>query len=67
MTLELTKENVQFAIILVLMVIQIYQHFLIKKQRENLISVWTQVNVVLLLIASKIKPEDLKKPDETDN
>ena len=60
MTIVLSRENVLFLIILLLLVIQIHQYLTIAKLRRETESMWTQFANFILAVSTKMTEIDVK-------
>lgn len=61
MTLVITKENAYFAVCVVLLLLQVYQHAKILKLRKDIQTLTN--HVMILFFSSKIKQDEEKQPE----
>jgi hypothetical protein len=67
MTINLTRENLMFVIILVLMLIQIHQYLVISRLKREFDSIMLQFANFILAVTTKMTEIDTKmKLDEKD-
>ena len=60
MTIEVTPDKIYFAICIVLLILQVYQHYLINKLKSETDLIWTQMGLLLTTISAKIAELDKK-------
>lgn len=67
MTFTISVENFYFFIVIVLMIIQIYQWTIIQKLKSEVDSIWKQIHVLTINIASEIINLKKQKDVEQEN
>jgi hypothetical protein len=67
MTFTISVENFYFFIVIVLMIIQIYQWRIIEKLKSEVDSIWKQIHVLTINIASEIINLKKQKDVEQEN
>jgi hypothetical protein len=65
MTVTVAPDKIYFGICLLLLVLQVYQYYMIRKLRYELESVWTQLGIMVAAVSSKLLDLD-KKVDKNE-
>jgi hypothetical protein len=63
MTIELTEQSVYIGVVIILMAIQIWQHYKITKLETQTFQIWNQISILVASISSKLLDLDKKIDD----
>ncbi len=63
MTIELSQETIYTGAVLVLMAIQIWQHYKITKLETQTFQIWNQISILVASISGKLLDLDKKIDD----
>ena len=68
MTVTVSPDKIYFGICLLLLVLQVYQYYMIRKLKYELESVWAQLGIMVAAVSSKLLDLDKKvDKNEKDN
>ena len=60
MTFTVTPDTIYFAICLVLLVLQVVQYAMLRKNKKEIEEVWGQIGILITTIGAKIKEVETK-------
>ena len=60
MTIDITPERLYFGTTLLLLIMQVYQHYKLTKLEKEVNQVWTQISILITSISSKLLDLDKK-------